>query len=121
MLVGPHGYEKDLSFIFPPGKKSLSMSNLVGGGDDGDVTCASSVISAHQYGTVGSQSNISTSSSNLHRMKAFLSSKHLEQVQISLVSKHKVRNTLIATGSDGALSVHPSSTGTLQFGDRGWS
>ena len=70
-------------------------------------------------GTTGSHSDISTSASNLHRMKAFLSSKHLDQVQISLVSKQKVRNILNGAGSEGELAARPKIRECLRPEDPG--
>ena len=95
------------------------MSNLVGDDEDGDVTRTSSVISSCHRGAAGSHSDISTSVSNLHRMKAFLSSKHLDQVQISLVSKQKVRNLLRGTGSEGELASRPKTRESLHPEDPG--
>ena len=108
------------SFLLSPGRKSLSMSNLIGENDDGDQTRASSVLSSYQRSAAGSNPNISSSSSNLSRMKAFLSSKQLDKVQISLISKQKIRNSIRGTGSEGELSIrskyrenlHPEDPGT---------
>ena len=98
------------------------MSNLVADDEDGDVTRASSVISSCRRSTAGSNPNISGSVSNLHRMKAFLSAKNLDQVQISLISKQKIRNAMRGTGSEGELSVqhkirenlHPEDPGKIR-------
>ena len=81
------------------------MSNLIGENDDGELTRASSVMSSYQRSAAGSNPNLSSSSSNLNRMKAFLSSKQLDQVQISLISKQKIRNSIRGTGSEGELAV----------------
>ena len=114
------GYDNDRSFVLSPGRKSFSMSNLVGDHEDGDVTRTSSVLSSCQHGTTGSNLDVSTSMSNLHRMKAFLSLKHLDQVQISLVSKQKVRNILNGAGSEGELvATRPKIRECLRPEDRG--
>ena len=82
------------------------MSNLIGENDDGDLTRASSVLSSYQGRSgAGSNPNLSSSSSNLNRMKTFLSSKQLDQVQISLISKQKIRSSIRGTGSEGELAV----------------
>ena len=91
------------------------MSNLVGDEEDGEHTRTSSLISSCIRSTAGSNPNISSSISNLHRMKTFLSSKQLDQVQISLTSKQR------RTGSEGELAVrskfreclHPEDPGKM--------
>ena len=81
------------------------MSNLIGENDDGELTRTSSVMSSYQRSAAGSNPNRSSSSSNLNRMKIFLSSKQLDQVQISLISKQKIRSSIRGTGSEGELAV----------------
>ena len=97
------------------------MSNLVADDEEGDVTRTSSVISSCHRSTTGSNPNISGSVSNLHRMKTFLSAKHLDKVQISLISKQSIRNAIRGTGSESELSVpqkirenlHPEDPGKI--------
>ena len=121
MKIGYDRDEFDGSFVLSSGMKSLSMSNLIGENDDGDQTRASSVMSSYYRSATGSNPNISSSSSNLTRMKAFLSSKQLDQVQISLISKQRIRNSIRGTGSEGELSIrskyrenlHPEDPGTF--------
>ena len=114
-------YVKDASFNLSAGQKSLSMSNLVGGPEDVNTTRTSSVISSCQRDTTGSSYDISSSMSNLHRMKAFLSSKHLDQVQISILSKQRVRSILRGAGSEGELAVRSKSQQCLRPEYRGRS
>ena len=91
------------------------MSNLVGDEEDGEHTRTSSVISSCIRSNAGSNPNISSSTSNLLRMKAFLSFKQLDQVQISLTSKQR------RTGSEGELAIrskfreclHPEDPGKI--------
>ena len=126
IIISKIGYNRDdfdRSFVLSSGMKSLSMSNLIGENDDGDQTRASSVMSSYYRSATGSNPNISSSSSNLTRMKAFLSSKQLDQVQISLISKQRIRNSIRGTGSEGELSIrsryrenlHPEDPGTLFY------
>ena len=118
------GYNKDdyeKSFVLSPGRKSLSMSNLIGENEDGDMTRASSVMSSYQRSAAGSNPNISSSSSNLNRMKAFLSSKQLDQVQISLITKQKLRRSIRGTGSEGELSIRSKYRDNLHPDDPGMS
>ena len=96
------------------------MSNLIGENDDGDLTRASSVLSSYQGRSgAGSNPNLSSSSSNLNRMKAFLSSKQLDQVQISLISKQKIRNSIRGTGSEGELAIRSKYRDNLHPEDPG--
>ena len=114
-MIGHIGDKYDQSFQLSPGRKSLSMSNLVGDEEDGDRTRTSSVISSCIRSSAGSNPNISSQTSNLHRMKAFLSSKNLDHVQISLTSKQR------RSGSEGELAVrskfreclHPDDPGMI--------
>ena len=109
----------DHSFVLSPGRKALSMSNLIAEQEESTRMRKSSGTSSGLHN--GSQLNISTSQSNLHRMKAFLSSRNLDHAQISLsVGRIKSRNSI---GSDSALSVlsksrdflHPQDSGKYFF------
>ena len=52
-------------------------------------------------------------------MKAFLSSKQLDQVQISLISKQKIRNSIRGTGSEGELAIRSKYRDNLHPEDPG--
>ena len=85
MDEGDYGGGK--SFVLSPGRKSLSMSNLVRGADSDLMSSASGC---------GDPSGPLTKS----KMKAFLSSRNLDELQISIRSSRSKSRTSVKSASN---------------------